>query len=315
MQIRSDQREQLDVRSNAGREPVLPASRFDDLSGRYRDRGLPNAMTVDVEDYYQVSAFDSVLERKDWEKQPQRLQHTINRVLEMFSAHGVRATFFTLGWVAERYPQLIREIVDAGHELASHGIEHVRVTKLTPAQFAQDVSRSRKLLEDISGKPVVGYRAPSFSINDSSFWSYEILAENGYRYSSSIYPISHDHYGLPSAPRFPFRCSGGVIEVPLATYPAFGRNWPCAGGGYFRLLPLVYTRYAFARLNDVERMPAVFYFHPWEIDPDQPRMSGIPWKSRFRHYVNLKKFEGRLTRMLKAFRWSRMDEIYLNVDK
>jgi len=298
--------------SDAMAAEVSTATAFVDRAEAYRGRDLPNAMTVDVEDYFQVSAFDGIVSRDDWAAMPQRLERNVERVLALFDNRSVKATFFTLGWVAEKYPGLIRRIVESGHELASHSCDHTRVSSLTKQQFSEDVSHSRKLLEDVSGSRVIGYRAPSFSITDACLWAHDILAEAGYRYSSSIYPISHDHYGLPSAPRFPFLTGGDLLEVPLATVSALGRNWPCAGGGYFRLLPFSYSRTTFRRINDTEKMPAVFYFHPWELDPDQPRVTEASRKARFRHYVNLDKFEGRLDRMLASFDWSRMDEIFIH---
>ena len=286
---------------------------FVDLSEKYRGKGLPNGMSVDVEDYFQVSAFEPVLDRADWDNIDDRLHRNMARILELFDSRQIKATFFTLGWVCERYPRLVRSIVEAGHELASHGYDHTRVSAMSPDRFAEDVSRTRKLLEDTGGVRVTGYRAPSFSIGAATPWAHEVLAEAGYRYSSSIYPISHDHYGLPRAPRHPFTVPGTrLLEVPLASARMFGRNLPCAGGGYFRLLPLQYSLRLLRRINERERMPAAFYFHPWEIDPDQPVVAGLDWKTRFRHYVNLERFEGRLQRLLETFRWSRMDSVYLD---
>lgn len=275
-----------------------------------RDRPV-NAMSVDVEEHFQVSAFEGLVSRADWNRLPSRIAKNIDRILALFDDTGAKATFFTLGCVAENNPAIVRDIAEQGHEVASHGYNHMRVRTQTPHEFLDDVSRTKKLLEDIAGVPVTGYRAPSFSIGDDTPWAHDALQRAGYRYSSSIYPINHDHYGLPSAPRFPFRLSvNGFLEIPLSTVSVAGRNLPCAGGGYFRLLPLYYSRWALRRLNNVDSMPAAFYFHPWEIDPTQPRISGLPFKSKFRHYVNLDRFEHRLNRILRDFRWGRMDDIF-----
>lgn len=275
-------------------------------------RDLPNAMTVDVEDYFQVSAFADRIQRGDWSSFECRIPRNVDRILELFDRFDVKGTFFTLGWVATHYPDVVRRIAAAGHEIASHGCDHIRVGDQSPREFRDDVIRARQLLEDVSGCQVVGYRAASFSISADTQWAYDELAEGGYLYSSSIYPISHDHYGMPSSPRFPYMTSNAqMLEIPLSTYERFSRNWPCAGGGYFRLLPIGLSRRAIRRLVADEKMPAVFYFHPWELDPDQPRVSGLPLKTRFRHYVNLSRFEQRLATMLGEFRWGRMDEIFL----
>lgn len=274
-----------------------------------------NAMTVDVEDYFQVSAFEPHLDRAHWDTQLCRVEHNTERTLELFSRHGVRGTFFTLGWVAERYPALIRKIVDGGHELASHGWEHIRVSAQTPAEFRADVSRTRKQLQDISGQPVKGYRAASYSIGADETWAWQELAEAGYRYSSSIVPIRHDHYGIPDAPRFAFPVvDGALLEVPITTVALAGRNLNCGGGGWFRLFPYTFSRWAMRRVNVFEREAGIFYFHPWEIDPEQPRPEGLPLKTRFRHYLNLHRTYGRLDRLLTDFSWGRMDDIFLGRD-
>lgn len=285
---------------------------FVDVSSASHGKSLPNAMTVDVEDYFQVSAFDEKISRDDWTRIPARLPQNIERILEIFESEDIKATFFTLGWVCEQFPELVRRIAAGGHEIASHGHEHSRVGTFSPEQFRIDVEETRKKLEDVSGTPVLGYRAPSFSIGKDTVWAYNVLQESGYKYSSSVFPIAHDHYGLPNAPRFPFQSSpGGLLEIPMSTLPMWGRNWPCSGGGYFRLLPLRYSKWAVQRINEKEQMPAVFYFHPWEIDPEQPRIYGISAQTRFRHYLNLDKFEYRLREMLQAFSWDRMDQVYL----
>lgn len=271
-----------------------------------------NALTVDVEEYFQVSAFAGAVDRGDWGGFASRVERSTDRLLELFAAHGARCTFFTLGWIAERHPALIRRLVEGGHELASHGFAHHRVTDQDPASFRADVSRTKALLEDIGGVSVGGFRAASFSFDARTRWAHEILAEEGYRYSSSVYPVRHDHYGVPDAPRTAHYPGGesGVVELPLSTVRVAGRNLPCGGGGYFRLLPYGYYRWAFRRLNGAEGLPAIFYFHPWEIDPGQPRQSGIGIRTRFRHYVNLHRMEPKLSRMLADFSWDRMDRVF-----
>ena len=233
--------------------------------------------------------------------------------LGILDERKVHATWFALGWIAERYPDLVRRIVAQGHELASHGYDHRRVTDQNPEQFAQDITRSKHLLEDIGAVEVKGYRAPSFSIASTNLWALDVLNEAGYRYSSSIYPVRHDHYGMPGAPRFPFypNGEGGLLELPLTTVNMFERNWPAGGGGYFRLLPYSVSRWCIKRVNTIDRQPCIFYFHPWEIDPAQPRQRGISMKSRFRHYVNLGSMERRIRTLVGDFRWDRMDRIFL----
>lgn len=286
---------------------------MDAVTGRPGPPAVSNAMTVDVEDYFQVSAFEAHVVREQWNKQSCRVEGNTERILELFAAHNVQATFFTLGWVAERYPGLARKIVDNGHELASHGWEHIRVSAQTPAEFRQDASRTRKLLEDISGQPVKGYRAASYSIGASeSPWAWHELAEAGYRYSSSIVPIRHDHYGIPGAPRFAFQAiDGKLLEIPITTVAVAGRNLNCGGGGWFRLFPYAFSRWALKRVNNNEGQAGIFYFHPWEIDPEQPRPEGLDVKTRFRHYLNLHRTYGRLERLLTDFQWGRMDDIFL----
>jgi polysaccharide deacetylase family protein (PEP-CTERM system associated) len=224
----------------------------------------------------------------------------------------VKATFFTLGWVAERYPQLVRQIVQGGHELASHGYGHERASDLSPQAFSQDVTRAKKLLEDLSGASVKGYRAPSFSIGTGNLWAFDALSRAGYEYSSSIYPIQHDHYGMPDSPRFAYRVGAGMLEVPVTTVRMMNRNLPSSGGGYFRLLPYAASRWLLRRVNQQDHEAAIFYFHPWEIDVGQPRVPGIDLKTRFRHYVNIPRMETKLQRLLADFRWGRMDQIFLN---
>lgn len=272
---------------------------------------LRNAMTIDVEDYFQVSAFAPYIARDDWDHRECRVERNVERILAMLDAHGVKATFFTLGWIAERYPSLVRLIVDAGHELASHGYGHERASDLSAEAFREDVVRAKALLEDIGGRAVQGYRAPSFSIGTGNLWAFDVLQQAGYRYSSSVYPIQHDHYGMPDSPRFAYPVREGLLEVPVTTLQMLGRNLPASGGGYFRLLPYALSRWMFRRVNAQACQSAIFYFHPWEIDPGQPRVAGIDAKTRFRHYVNLHRNEAKLDRLLRDFRWGRMDDIFL----
>ncbi|WP_090483405.1 XrtA system polysaccharide deacetylase [Ectothiorhodospira mobilis] len=272
-------------------------------------------MTVDVEDYFQVSAFESHISRGDWDDLPHRVEGNVDRILQLFADHGVRATFFYLGWIARRYPALVRRTRDAGHEIASHGWSHIRATEQTQEAFRQDVTRTRALLEDTAGAPVQGYRAASYSIGRDNLWALDLLQEAGYRYSSSIYPVHHDLYGMPEAPRFPFRPGDGdLLEIPVSTVVWRGRNFPCGGGGYFRLYPYALSRWALRRVNRHDGQSAVFYFHPWEIDPDQPRQGGIGMKTRVRHYLNLGRMESRLGKLLDDFRWDRMDRVFLEPD-
>lgn len=272
---------------------------------------ITNALTIDVEDYFQVSAFAPYIRRDEWDLRECRVERNVDRILALLAEREVRATFFTLGWVAERYPQLVRRIVAGGHELASHGFGHQRASELDEAAFRDDVVRAKAILEEIAGAPVLGYRAPSFSIGHGNLWAFDVLAAAGYRYSSSIYPIAHDHYGMPDAPRFAHRRDNGLLEVPVTTLRMGGRNWPSSGGGYFRLLPYAMSRWMIRRVNAEDRASAIFYFHPWEIDPGQPRIAGIDAKTRFRHYVNIPRMESRLRSLLADFRWGRMDRIFL----
>jgi len=272
-----------------------------------------NALTIDVEDYFQVSALAPYIPRSEWEVRECRVEGNIDRILQMLDDYGSRATFFTLGWIAERYPKLIRRIVDRGHELASHGFAHQRATRQSPAAFFSDIQLAKVVLEDVSGIEVRGYRAPSFSIGpDNHTWAWECIERAGYRYSSSIYPIDHDHYGMPDAPRFIHDVRSGLLEVPVTTMRLFGRNWPAGGGGYFRLMPYAMSRWLLRRVNRVDRQPAIFYFHPWEIDAAQPRVAGIDARTRFRHYLNLDRMEKRLRELLFDFEWGRVDEILLD---
>jgi polysaccharide deacetylase family protein (PEP-CTERM system associated) len=271
-----------------------------------------NAFTIDVEDYFQVSAFAPYIAREQWGRIECRVERNVSRLLELLAAHRTHATFFTLGWIAERYPSMVREIVAQGHELASHGYGHQRATELDHGAYFADVDRSRKLLQDLSGVDISGYRAPSFSIGAGNLWAFDSLARAGYRYSSSIYPIRHDHYGMPDAPRFAHQALCGLIEVPATTLRLAGRNLPSSGGGYFRLLPYALSRWMLREVNRRDGQSAVFYCHPWEIDADQPRVAGIDVRTRFRHYVNIDRMPRRLDRLLGDFQWDRMDRIFLS---
>jgi len=279
---------------------------------RTTGESIRNALSIDVEDYFQVSAFEKHIARDDWHRMPCRVERNMERILALLDEQGVHATFFVLGWIAERYPRLPRAIVDHGHELASHGYEHIRITRQTRADFARDIRRTKSLLEDTGGVAVHGYRAASYSVDKTNLWAHDELQEAGYRYSSSIYPIHHDLYGIPDAPRFPFypRDNAEFLEIPITTTDVFGRRLPCGGGGYFRLYPYRFSRWALRRVNRKDRQPSVFYFHPWEIDPEQPQQDGLGFKTRFRHYLNLHRTEGRLRQLLKDFQWDRIDRVF-----
>ncbi len=274
-------------------------------------KAMTNALTIDVEDYFQVSAFAPYIDRADWDQCECRVEQNVHLILDLLADKGIHATFFTLGWIAERYPSLVKRIVAEGHELASHGYGHERVSDQTPQSFSADIFRAKQLLEDLGGVEVKGYRAPSFSIGAGNLWAFDCLAETGHRYSSSLYPIQHDHYGMPEAPRQAHLVRPGLLEVPATTLRFGGRNFPCSGGGYFRLLPYALSRWMIQRVNEVDQMPAVFYFHPWEVDPDQPRVPGINAKAKFRHYLNLHRVVDRLNALTRDFHWGRMDEIFL----
>ena len=271
-----------------------------------------NALTIDVEDYFQVSAFASHIDKSSWDSLDCRVEKNIDKILLLLNNGNTKATFFTLGWIAERYPKMIRKILAEGHELASHGYGHERVSNLTRGEFYQDVSRAKNLLEDIGGKVILGYRAPSFSIGNNNLWALEILEETKHIYSSSIYPVQHDHYGTPDAPRFIYKSYGGLVEIPPTTFRLFERNIPASGGGYFRLYPYFLSKWMINQVNKKDNSPAVFYFHPWEIDADQPVVAGLSLLSKFRHYINLDKTEKKLEKLLKDFNWNRIDKIFLN---
>ncbi|MBG6221026.1 MULTISPECIES: XrtA system polysaccharide deacetylase [unclassified Janthinobacterium] len=274
---------------------------------------LRNALTIDVEDYFQVSAFAPHIARADWPRLECRIEANIERILLLLESRRIHATFFTLGWIAERYPAMLRRVAEAGHEVASHGYAHLRASEQSAAQFADDVCHSKTILEQLTGLAVRGYRAPSFSIGATNLWAFDVLQEAGYRYSSSIYPIRHDHYGMPDSPRYAWRPRGphGVLELPVSTVRLRGRNLPAGGGGYFRLLPYALSRWLLRRINSCDGQAGIFYFHPWELDPGQPRPPGLSMKTRFRHYLNLGRMEARLTRLTADFAWDRMDRIFL----
>jgi polysaccharide deacetylase family protein (PEP-CTERM system associated) len=272
---------------------------------------IRNAMSVDVEDYFHASALAGAAPRERWASFESRVERNTARLLDLFDESGVRTTCFVLGWVAERHPAIVRALASRGHELASHGYWHRLVYDQTPDQFRADVRRSKQIIEDQAGAGVEGYRAPSFSINGRSLWALDVLHEEGYRYDASIFPVHHDLYGMPSAPRHAYqvrRPGGEIAEVPPSTVRLLGTNLSVAGGGYFRLLPYAWTRWGIGRLNRLERKPSIFYLHPWEIDPDQPRLPA-PLLSRVRHYTNLARTEPRLRRLLRAFAWCPIREL------
>ncbi|WP_100261196.1 XrtA system polysaccharide deacetylase [Qipengyuania seohaensis] len=272
---------------------------------------IVNGLSVDVEDWFQVGAFENTLKREDWDGLELRVGDNVARILDLFDEAGVKATFFTLGWIAERNKSAMRSIVERGHELASHGYDHTRVFTFTRKQFSEDLAKSRAILEDASGCAITGYRAPSFSIDARNPWAHDVLAEHGYTYSSSVAPVVHDHYGWPDAPRFAFYPVAGsdLIEIPVTTAVLANRRLAAGGGGFFRVLPYGFSRWAIRQVNRAEGRPAIFYFHPWEIDPEQPRVAGAPLRSRLRHYTNLSRMAGKLGGLLDDFSWGRMDEV------
>ena len=277
---------------------------------------MNNAFTVDVEDYFQVAAFEKIIATSDWDSWPYRVEANIDQMLRILDAADVRATFFILGWIAERSPQLVRRIADAGHEIASHGYDHQLIYRQTSQQFRDDIKRARALLREISSQPVIGFRAPSWSITPRTPWAHRILVEEGYTYDSSVFPIRHDLHGTPDAPRTIHRITtlaGSILEFPPATVTWLGRNIPTGGGGFFRLYPYVLTRTMLRSINRQNR-PFTFYIHPWEIDPDQPRIPGASFKSRFRHYVNLRRTERKLARLLADFSFQPMGTLLESLD-
>ncbi len=260
-----------------------------------------NYLTIDVEDYFQVAAFDQVIQPDNWESYECRVEQNTQCILKILAEKGISATFFIVGWIAERYPGLVRDIQQQGHQIGCHSYWHKKIYTLTPEQFKADTQKAKQILEDIIGEPVSGYRAPSYSITGKSLWALDILQELGFQYDSSIFPIYHDNYGIPDAPRFSYRLDQGMMEFPISTVSLLGKNLPIAGGGYFRLFPYTFTRACLRRINQWEREPFVFYVHPWEFDPEQPRIADAGWKSRFRHYNNLDKTETRFRQLLDDF--------------
>ncbi len=275
------------------------------------NQSIINGLSVDVEDWFQVGAFETVIKRADWDGLTMRVERNVAEILELFAKADAKGTFFTLGWVAERYPGLIRSIADQGHEIASHGYDHERVFNFTRKQFAADIAKAQAILEDTSGQAIKGYRAPSFSIDPRTPWAFDVLAEAGYSYSSSVAPVTHDHYGWPQAPRFAFKPVAGsdLIEIPVTTAMVGGRRVAAGGGGFFRVLPYAFSRWAIRQVNRKEQRPAIFYFHPWEVDPDQPRVENAPMRSRLRHYTNLDKMAGKLADLVDDFAFGRMDDV------
>ena len=270
-----------------------------------------NALSVDVEDWFQVGAFEDVIERGSWDALECRVERNGDAVLSLFDEAGIKGTFFTLGWVAERYPSLVRRIADAGHEIASHGYAHDRVFNFSPDEFATDLQKSRKLIEDAAGQEVTGYRAPSFSIDTRTPWAHEVLAEQGYAYSSSVAPVKHDHYGWAESPRFIWKPlpASDFVEIPVTTAELAGKRLAAGGGGFFRLLPYAFSSWAIRQVNKKEGRPAIIYFHPWEIDPDQPRVENASFKSKLRHYSRLDAMASKLRRLANEFEWGRLDAI------
>jgi polysaccharide deacetylase family protein (PEP-CTERM system associated) len=272
-----------------------------------------NAMTVDVEDYFHVSAFESVISPSDWSSITPRVGDNTHRLVDLFNEHGIKGTFFTLGWVAEHCPDVVKRIVDEGHELGSHGSNHRRTTTMTPDEVFEDIRVSKDKLEQASGKALLGYRAPSFSINKTNEWVFDILVELGFKYSSSTYPIEHDLYGVPDWPRFKHVRKEGIVEIPIPTIAHNGKNTGIGGGGYFRLYPYWLSNGRIKKYMQATHEPYNFYFHPWEIDADQPRVQGAPFKSKLRHYVNLHVMEKKLVQLISDYQWGTMYETYKDV--
>ena len=293
--------------TSSSRIPVTPPP----LTARSREP-IANALSIDVEDYFQVTALSERVRRSEWEHTPARVGQNTDDVLDLLSDSGAKATFFVLGWVAERHPGLVRRMVAEGHEIASHGYEHILANQQKPGDFREDIGKTKRILEDVSGQAIRGYRAASFSLTPAMTWAYECLTDCGYEYSSSVYPIAHDLYGSPEALMTPFHPLAGhrFREIPIAAMALAGRRLPCGGGGYFRLLPYRYSAWALHHINRRENRPCVFYFHPWEIDADQPRVAYLSFKSRLRHYTNLGLMKGKLRRLLKDFEWDRLDHVF-----
>ena len=270
-----------------------------------------NAMSIDVEDYFQVAAFKNNIDTSQWDAIACRVERNMDVVMAALDRNKVRATFFTLGWIAKRYPQMVRSIVDQGHELASHGYGHQMISDMNPKSFENDIRCAKAILEDTSGTAVCGYRAPSFSITRTTLWAHEILAETGHTYSSSVYPIAHDLYGIPDAPRFAYQVNETLVEIPATSIRIGQRNFPASGGGFFRLFPLSLSKAIIAKVNRDDKQAAIFYCHPWEFDPDQPRVANASAKSRFRHYVNLKSNAAKFDNLLSAFNWAPMRDVFV----
>lgn len=275
---------------------------------------ITNAMTVDVEDYFHVSAFDKVIDPKDWSNYQPTVDYNTRKLLDLFSRHNTKATFFILGWVAQAFPELIKEIADQGHEVASHGSNHRRATTQSPQELELDIATSIDILEQASGQKVTGYRAPSFSINKSNEWAFELLVKLGIKYSSSTYPIEHDLYGTPDWPRFKYWRDEGLWEIPIPTLRKNNKNTGIGGGGYFRLYPYFLSKKRINKFLSTEKQPYSFYFHPWEIDPNQPRVKGASFTSNVRHYINLSRMENKIEKLLQDFNWSTMKQVYLKND-
>jgi polysaccharide deacetylase family protein (PEP-CTERM system associated) len=276
-----------------------------------------NALSVDVEDFFHVEAFASTISPTTWDSIHPRVEQNVSRILEIFSSSGVHATFFVLGWVAKRFPGMVRRIAEAGHEIGSHGQDHQRIHNLTPDQFRADIRTCRDLLADQVQRPILAYRAPSFSIVTQTLWGLDILAEEGFRVDSSIFPVHHDLYGIPGDRRFPHwrRTSAGntIFEFPLSSVKVFGHNLGIGGGGYLRIFPYVLTHWGLKQINAKEKQPAMVYFHPWEIDPHQPRYAA-PVRSRLRHYTNLARMEAKLRRLLRDFRFDTVSKVCAGLD-
>jgi polysaccharide deacetylase family protein (PEP-CTERM system associated) len=263
-----------------------------------------NYLTIDVEDYFQVAAFEKVIQPTSWEGFVSRVERNTGTILDLLDSHGVKGTFFIVGWTAERYPNMVRNIADRGHEIGCHSYGHQKIYNLTPDEFRQDTKKAKDILENITGLPIIGYRAPTYSITKKSLWALDILQELGFKWDSSIFPIHHDNYGIPDAPRFAYKLADhDLIEYPISTALFLGRRIPVAGGGYFRIFPYWFVKMALRKINRQEQKPFIFYLHPWEIDPGQPRIHYAGWKSRFRHYRNLEKTEKRFKRLLQDFQF------------
>lgn len=270
-----------------------------------------NAMSIDVEDYFQVAAFKNNINPNQWDEFPCRIEQNMEIVMAALDRNGVKATFFTLGWIAKRYPQMVRRIVAQGHELASHGYGHQMISDLTPKAFEEDIRSAKAILEDISGTAIYGYRAPSFSITRNTLWAHEILTKTGHTYSSSVYPIAHDLYGIPEAPRFAYPANANLMEIPATSVRIGNKNFPASGGGFFRLFPLELSKAIIAKVNRDDNQSAIFYCHPWEFDPNQPKVANASAKSRFRHYINLKSNTAKFDKLLGAFNWAPMRDVFL----